>query len=217
MHSTNSIAVLDDQFLITEAIEKIVSANPQYTFYGGFSTGSQLIQHIHEHGVPAFLLLDINLLQEDGIVLCKKLSHEHAQLSIVMLSGLTQPAIIRNALKSGARGFMPKNMNQEDLWTCLNAVEKGEIYLHRDIEKILMQTGFDQNNYANSYIPKLSRREKEVLNLIVREMTTQEIANTLFISINTVETHRSSLLTKLGARNTAGLVKTAIEKGLLDD
>jgi len=213
----NTIVVLDDHLLITEAIEKITASNPDYVFSGGFHRFSELQNHIQQRGVPAFLLLDINLNGEDGIVVCKQLSKMYPTLNIIMLTGLTQAAIVKNAIKNGARGFMLKNMQREELWECIDEVKNGGTYLHKDIEKIMLKSSLNIKSADTGYLPKLTRREKEVLTLIMQEMTTQEIANALFISVNTVETHRSGLLSKLGAKNTAGLVKITLEKGLLDN
>ena len=91
----------------------------------------------------------------------------------------------------------------------------GETYLHKEMEKLLLQNSLGIKQETN-YIPKLSRREQEVLDLIAKEHTSQEIADLLFVSVNTVETHRASLLSKFGARNIAGLVKAALEKGLIN-
>jgi len=212
----NTIVVLDDHLLIREAIEKIVAENTAYIFSGAFYTSSELQNYIQREGVPAFLLLDINLGNEDGILLCKQLRKQYPVLKIIMLTGLTQATIVKNAIKNGANGFMLKNMQKEELWECLTVVSKGETWLHKDLQQILLGSGNSGQSAGNSYTPKLSRREKEVLELIMQEMTTQEIANTLFISVNTVETHRSGLMSKLGAKNIAGLVKITIEKGLLD-
>jgi len=212
----NTIVVLDDHLLIREAIEKIIAENTSYIFSGAFHTSSELKNYIERDGVPAFLLLDINLGNEDGILLCKQLRKQYPGLKIVMLTGLTQATIVKNAIKNGANGFMLKNMQKEELWECLSVVSRGETWLHKDLQQILLGSGNSGQSADNGYTPKLSRREKEVLELIMKEMTTQEIANTLFISVNTVETHRSGLMSKLGAKNIAGLVKITIEKGLLD-
>jgi DNA-binding NarL/FixJ family response regulator len=216
MQPDNRIAVLDDHQLITEAIEKIVQSNPLYSFAGGFNHSQQFRQYIQEQGAPAFLLLDINLGAEDGIDLCRQLGRQYPLMKIIMLTGLTQPAVVKNAMKNGAHGFMLKNMQRTELWDCLESVKNGSVFLHKDIEKILLQNSLDIKTTGSGYIPKLSRREKEVLELIMKEMTTQEIAAALFISVNTVETHRASLLSKMGAKNIAGLVKITIERGLLD-
>jgi DNA-binding NarL/FixJ family response regulator len=211
-----SIAVLDDHQLIIEGVQKLVETNNQWFFAGGFQTAAMLHSQITANGCPNVLLLDIHLPQEDGILLCKELSKKYPDLKIVMLTSIAEIAIVKNAMKNGAKGFMLKNMQANDLWQCLNKVMAGETYLHSDIEKLLIQTGISGKTVGSSYIPKLSRREQEILNLIAKEMTTTEIAAHLFISVNTAETHRASLLSKFGCRNIAGLIKAAMEKGMID-
>lgn len=211
-----TVWVLDDHFLIAEAIGKILAEEAGYRFTGGYTQSASLLEAIREQGTPDYLLLDINLNGEDGIALCKQLKKSWPALHIIMLTGLNQPAIIKNSLKNGASGFLLKNMQHAELIECLKQVGNGETYLHAPIEKILLQSSLPGKSGSTDFLPKLSRREKEVLDLIVKEYTTQEIAEALFLSVNTVETHRASLLTKLGARNIAGLVRITLEKGLLD-
>jgi DNA-binding NarL/FixJ family response regulator len=212
----HSIAVLDDHQLIIEGVQKLVTANSQWHFAGGFHNAAMLQNYITTNGCPHVLLLDIHLPEEDGIVLCKELLKQYPQLLIVMLTSISETAVVKNAMKNGAKGFMLKNMQATDLWDCLEKVMAGETYLHKDIEKTMIQAGIGVKAASTNYIPKLSRREKEILDLIAKEMTTQEIATQLFISVNTVETHRASLLSKFGCRNIAGLIKAAMEKGLID-
>lgn len=209
------IAVLDDHSLIVDGIKSLLQHNTTYQFAGGFHSSSAFESYIRNHSLPEFLLLDINLNGEDGMSLCKQFTKTYPELKIIMLTGLSEPAIIKNALKSGCAGFMLKNMKADELWECLAKVKAGEKYLHPEVEHILLQNAMDGKSKQNDFIPRLSRREKEVLELIVREHTTQEIADLLFISVNTVETHRASLLSKFGARNIAGLVREAVEKGLV--
>ncbi len=209
------IAVLDDHSLIVDGINSMIAIGQEYVFSGGFSSSTEFISYISQFGPPEFLLLDINLNGEDGLSLCKSFSKTYPTMKIVMLTGLSEPAIIKNAIKSGCAGFMLKNMKAEELWDCLQRIRHGELYLHHDVEKILRQNAIDGKTVDSNYIPRLSNREKDVLQLIVQEKTTQEISQALFISVNTVETHRASLLSKLGVRNIAGLVRVAIEKGLI--
>lgn len=209
------IAVFDDHSLIVDGIRSLLQNNPGYEFAGGFNSSSAFDEYIETNAAPEFLLLDINLDGEDGMNLCKRYAKAHPSMKIIMLTGLNEPAIIKNALKSGCAGFMLKNMKAEELWDCLSKTKSGERYLHPGVEHILLQNAVDGKNPQSGFIPRLSRREKEVLELIVQEHTTQEIADRLFISVNTVETHRASLLSKFGARNIAGLVREAIEKGLV--
>ncbi len=209
------IVVLDDHSLIIDGIYSMCAGHPHYVVAGGFSSSAALNEYIHANSAPEFLLLDINLNGEDGMQLCKSYSKSHPDMKVIMLTGLSEPAIIKSAVKSGCAGFMLKNMKADELWDCLARVQQGELHLHPDVERIMMSNAIAGKADTNSFIPRLSRREQEVLELIVQERTTQEIAEALFISVNTVETHRASLLTKTGARNIAGLVRIAIEKGLV--
>ncbi|MBL7719347.1 MAG: response regulator transcription factor [Flavipsychrobacter sp.] len=208
-----TVAVLDDHQLIADAIAGIVNGQDDYTYWGGFVHSRDLDEKIATHGAPDVLLLDINLNGEDGIELCKQYTRKHAGMKIAMITGLTQPAVVKNAMRTGANGFMLKNIAKDDLLQGIRTMMRGEQYIHEEIQKLIVADALYRHR-PSDYVPKLSRREKEVLELIMKECTTQEIADTLFISVNTVETHRASLLQKTGAKNIAGLVKVAIEKGL---
>jgi DNA-binding NarL/FixJ family response regulator len=213
---TTQIAVIDDHTLIADAIKSIIDSKEDYQFYGGFGNSYDFEQCVvagQQH--PHVLLLDINLQKEDGIDLCKKYTQRYPDMRIIMITGLTQPAIVKNAMRTGASGFMLKNITREDMLQGIATVLNGDKYVHREIQQLIMADALYQHK-SSDYIPKITRREKEVLQLIIKEMTTQEIAESLFISINTVETHRASLLQKTGSKNIAGLVKAAIEKGLAE-
>jgi DNA-binding NarL/FixJ family response regulator len=212
----HSIAVLDDHLLIIEGVQKLIAENKQWQFVGGFTSHAAFTIYCNEKKCPDVLLLDIHLPGEDGIVICKELSKKYSHLKIVMLTSIAEAAIVKNTIKNGASGFMLKNMRPDELWDCLEKITKGETWLHKDIEKLMIQASISGKKENNSYIPKLSSREKQILNLIAKEMTTQEIADHLFISVNTAETHRASLLSKFGSRNIAGLIKAAMEKGMID-
>jgi DNA-binding NarL/FixJ family response regulator len=98
----------------------------------------------------------------------------------------------------------------------VESVLKGEQYIQKNVQDLMLKEAMGQKK-DTSYIPKLTRREKEILQLIVDEKTTQEIADTLFLSVSTVETHRMNLISKLGVKNVAGLVKLTLERGLLKE
>ncbi|MCL4170427.1 UNVERIFIED_CONTAM: hypothetical protein GTU68_013878 [Idotea baltica] len=116
-------------------------------------------------------------------------------------------------LGNGAKGYVLKNAGKEELVEAIQTVYKGKMYLDEASNEIVLSAIGNKKSQSATYslFPKLSRREKEVLHLILEEHTTQEIADKLFISFGTVETHRRNMLIKTGTRNTAGLVKTAME------
>lgn len=209
---TYNIAVLDDHDLIAEAIKSMLSSNDNFVFVGGFTNQDQLVSFLKEKTKPDILLLDIHLKDQDGLKICKMLNSEFPSIKIVMLTSLTQQSIVSESFKSGAKGYLPKNVGYIELIECFETVLGGKIYIHKDIS-------FVPNNPKKSssydYLPRLTRREKEILQLILDEFTTQEIADKLCLTVSTIETHRSSLLAKTGAKNVVGLIKYTLERGLL--
>ena len=205
-----TIAVLDDHNLIAEAIESMLQKSEKYLFIKGFSNSKQLSSFLEADHVVQIVLLDIHLNGEDGIKVCKELSINYPEVRCIMLTSLTQQSLVLEAIKNGAKGYLPKNVGYEELITAFDTVVNGQLYLHKDLT-----FGPVEGKVNNDYVPKLTRRENEVLKLIMEEFTTSEISQKLCISINTVETHRASLLSKTGSKNVVGLIKFTLEKGLL--
>ena len=135
-------------------------------------------------------------------------------IKILVLSMHDEESYITEVLKSGALGYVLKNTGRKELVTAIRTVASGRTYFSEAITNTIMNGLMNNNKKAKPVekeVPKITRREKEILDLIMEENTNQEIAGKLFISLKTVEAHRSNLLSKLNARNTAGLVKKAIE------
>jgi DNA-binding NarL/FixJ family response regulator len=133
-----------------------------------------------------------------------------------MLSMLNDSHIIKHLIENGIKAYLLKNAGQEEIIQTILKVNDGGTSFDNDLLlEILELKKKRKKKKENSLFPKLSRREKEILELILAEHTTSEIAQKLFISFGTVETHRRNMLNKLGLRNTAGLVRTAIEFDLL--
>jgi len=163
------------------------------------------------------ILLDINLPGMNGIEVCQKLSKEYPEVKVLALSMHNEESFVTEILKHGAQGYILKNTGKKELLNAIQAVFSGQSYFSDEVTETIMKSLVSQKSCTKKssiLAPKISRREKDVLDLIVREHTTQEIADTLFISLKTVESHRRSLLTKLGVRNTAGLVRVALENQL---
>jgi DNA-binding NarL/FixJ family response regulator len=122
-----------------------------------------------------------------------------------------ETSLIKMMLRAGARGYVLKNAGQTDLIKAIKTVNEGKMFLDTEVSDIVLNSIANSPKIATSPFPRISRREKEVLQLILDEYTTQEMADKLHISFGTIETHRRNLLNKLGARNTAGLVKIALQ------
>ena len=201
--------------MVMQGIETMLRYEPDMVISYKYNTVASTLEGLSKQQ-PDILLLDINLPDGNGIDLCKQLTGLYSKLKIIALSSFSEIAFVKRILNNGASGYLLKNTSKEELITAFKTVLDGGQYLQSDIQKKLLQSSLGQKKTA-SFIPKLTRREKEVLTAISEELTTQEIAEKLFISIKTVETHRMNLISKLGARNSVGLVKIAMEKGLLKD
>ena len=130
-----------------------------------------------------------------------------------------EESFVTEILNNGAQGYILKNTGREELLKAIRTVNGGQSYFSKEVTQTIMKSLMKHrkgSSKSQKFFPKISRREKEVLKLIMEEFTTQEIANKLFISLKTVESHRSSLLAKLNARNSAGLVRIALENHVLD-
>lgn len=206
------VAVTDDHPLILNGIKDLLSDSNDITVTHTWENAA-LTKEGLANDLPDILLLDINLPDGDGIELCSEFKKSYPDLKIIALTTFNQAVMVRNMMKNGASGYLLKNTTKEEIVDAIQTVHKGEDYLQADVKEILLKESLGKP--VQSYIPKLTRREKEVLALIVEEMTTAEIAEKLFISPKTVESHRLNLIQKLGVRNTAGMVKEAINKGLV--
>ena len=207
------IAITDDHEMILNGIDSLLENHPDILMVGKYNNAQETILALKEV-VPDVLLLDINLPDINGIDLCKELLKSHPDLKIIALSNFDETSFVKRILKNGASGYLLKNTNSEELVEAIETVLKGGQYLQKDIQKKLLNRSIGQT-VSNGLTPNLTRREKDVLLCISEELTTQEIADKLFISPKTVESHRMNLMSKLGARNSVGLIKMAIEKDLL--
>tara|TARA_R110000868_G_scaffold14075_9_gene65759 strand:- start:5308 stop:5943 length:636 start_codon:yes stop_codon:yes gene_type:complete len=207
------VAICDDHTMVLRGIETMLEDSDIITICATYNLGKQLLAEI-DNNLPNVLLLDINLPDSNGIELCKELTKKHPELAIIGLSNYSETGFIKNMLRNGAKGYLLKNTDKQELLLAITTVHKGGTYLPRNIQDILLNESIG-NPSQITFIPKLTRRETEVLHLVAKEHTNLEIADILFISTKTVESHRNNLIQKLGVRNTAGLIRVALEKGLL--
>ncbi len=208
-----NIAITDDHPLLVNGIKNVLDENPDINLLASFSDGHQTLEKLDKLKVDV-LLLDINLPDIDGIQLCKMLKENHQDLKIIGLTSHKQTAFLKNMMKSGASGFVLKNAPVHEIIQAIQVVAEGGEYIQQEMKELLVSESM-QRASGISFLPKLTRREKEILKLISEECTTQEIADKLYLSPKTVETHRQNLILKLGVKNSVGLVKVAIEKGLI--
>ncbi len=161
------------------------------------------------------VILDINMPQMDGIEMVKLIREKNKDVKIVALSMLDDSVSIKKMLKAGANAYVLKEGDTRDLLNAIERVNNGEnFYAHAVTETIMTSLMDSRKAYKQA---ELTKRELEVLELIFKEKNNQEVAEELFISVRTVETHKNNIMDKTGSKNMAGLVKFAIREKLFDD
>jgi DNA-binding NarL/FixJ family response regulator len=212
------VFISDDHVMFAEGLESLLAGEADFRLVGKAVNATETLKQVLDLR-PDVLLLDINLPDQSGFEVCRTLRAEAPEVKIMALSMFSEESYITGMLELGAQGYVLKNTGKEELCTAIKTLAEGRTYFCREVTEVIMrglvQRKADEKKEKEK--PVISRREKEVLRHIVDERTTQEIASILFISEKTVESHRAALSAKLGARNIAGLVKAAIQWGLLEE
>jgi len=159
-------------------------------------------------------LLDIQMPGKGGEELAKIISQRYPAIHILALTGFDTPVYVRSMMQHGCKGYLLKNIDQKVLIEAIETVYRGEQYIEASLKEELLNNMLKLKSARPSTLPDLTPREKDVLQLIVEEYTSVEIAEKLFLGRRTVEKYRLQLLQKLQVKNTAGLVKVALKMGL---
>ncbi len=210
---TTKIAITDDHKMVLRGIEIMLKKTNEIQVVGTYNNAEETLKNI-EKDQADILLLDLNLPDTNGIDLSKLLLKKQPNLKIIALTSHDDISFVKRMLKNGVHGYLLKNTDKLELLEAFKTVLLGEIYLQKDIRKRLLNQNLKKQS-DNRLKPNLTRREHDVLVAISEELTTQQISEKLFISPKTVETHRMNIMSKLGAKNSVGIIKIALEKELL--
>ena len=208
------VLLADDHKVLLDGLENLLEGIADITCVGVAMNGAEVMTFMEEHAVDV-ILMDINMPVMDGIETTKKVREKYPETKVIALTMLEQASFIQLMLKNGASGFLLKNSGKEDVLTAIRAVAAGGQYLGPEATQLLLENLKGQSAVKRAFIPKLTRRESEVLRLMANGHSTQSIADILFISFNTVESHRKNLRSKFGVHNGAELIRMASERGLL--
>lgn len=203
---TTKIFIVDDHYMVIEGIRSLLQQEKQVEWMGHAMNAASCLAFLQQQK-PDVILMDINLPDKSGIDLCAEVKKKYPGIFIIGLSTFNQQSFIQRMMDNGASGYVLKNATQEELMEGITTVMKGKLYLSGEAAQSL--------HSSHAEIPVLTRREKEVLELIASGMTNNEIAAKLFVSVATVDTHRKNLLAKFDSRNIAMLVKAAVKMQLI--
>jgi DNA-binding NarL/FixJ family response regulator len=197
---TTKVFIVDDHYMVIEGIRSLLQ-NEKAIEWTGHATNAASCLSFLQNQLPDVILMDISMPDKSGIDLCKEVKEKYPSVFIIGLSTFNQQSFIQKMMDNGASGYVLKNATQEELMEAIEIVAKGKTYLSDEVSKVLRKQ--DDADIV------LTRREKEVLELIAGGMTNNEIGEKLFISPSTVDTHRKNLLAKFEAKNTASLIHIA--------
>lgn len=217
MHTAESIfsiIIADDHQLVIDGIKSMLLQDKHFTIAGEASNGQQALNEITLNPTKFNLLItDISMPLLSGIDLCKAVKQQYPDIKVLILSMYNSISVVKEAIAAEADGYILKNTGKDEFLTALHRIEDGGTYFSQDILPILYNQ-FQKEKKQEEELAELSAREKEILSLIVKEKTSEEIAQQLFISKKTVDNHRANILEKTGCKTTIGLVKYAIKNGL---
>ncbi len=203
------IIIADDHYIIRDGLKAMLEKNDFCKIVGEAANGEELLELLKTTPCDV-VCTDISMPVMDGVEATKQILKHFPKTKVMCLSMHEEAGFIKKMMEAGAVGYVFKDASKEELQTAIKAVHGGKKYFNQKLFDILlnMESGGKEVNI-------LSAREKEILKLISEEYTNPEIAEKLFLSVRTVDTHRQNLIQKLDVKNTAGLVKYAIKSGLI--
>ena len=202
------IIVVDDHPMVIEGMKAMLNQIRYVELCATASNAYEAMEKVKENQ-PDLVITDINMPEISGVELTSKLKKEFPNLKIIGMSTFNERSYIAQMIQNGADGFLVKSASKEEIETAISSVLDGKMYLSSDAGI----SNSEQKELKNQ--PTLTRREKEILTLISEGFTNPQIAEKLFISLYTVETHRKNLLSKFNTNNTASLIKIAATNGLI--
>lgn len=205
------VLVVDDHPMVLEGMRAMLAQISFAQLTGLASNAMDAMDAMEKlkQDIPHIVLTDINMPEISGIELTEKIRKEFPEVKVVAMSTFKERSYISEMVRNGASGYLLKSASREEIEEALLSVYEGKLFMSLDINL----SRAEKQEMKNT--PVLSTREKEVLHLISEGLTNPQIAEKLFISLHTVDSHRKNLLTKFNVKNTASLIKTATQKGLL--
>ncbi|HRD58671.1 MAG TPA: response regulator transcription factor [Ferruginibacter sp.] len=202
------VLVVDDHPMVLEGM-KTMLAQINFVHLTGLAANAFEAMEKMKQDEPQIVITDINMPEVSGIELTAKIKKEYPKASIIAMSTFKERSYISQMIQQGAAGYLVKSASKEEIEEAILSVFEGKLYMSLDLNMSTVEEKEIKN------MPTLSMREKEVLQLIADGFTNPQIAEKLFLSLHTVDSHRKNLLTKFGVNNTASLIKTAAKNDLV--
>lgn len=211
-----NILLADDHQMMIDGVKDMLSKDPGYIITAEANNGQMAYEMLAASpGNFQLLLTDISMPLLSGTQLCRMVKDQFPHIQVLILSMYNNATAVQEAIFAEADGYILKNAGRDELLKAVHRITNGGTYFSQDIVPIIYNQ-YHKQKIQDEQISHLSAREKEILGLIVKELTSEEIAEKLFISKKTVDNHRANILVKTQCRSTIGLVKFAIKSGLIE-
>lgn len=209
------IVVADDHHILLSGLKALLQKQKELDIAGLYDNGQSLFDELAQTR-PDVALVDINMPGLNGFELTCRIKEFYPSIHVIVLSMHDDAGHIMEMIEAGVSGYLLKNINDRELLDAIRAVSAGKLYFSSEVsEKITTLVVKQQRKIEQAESPRLTEREVEILKLIAQEYSNAEIANTLFISERTVETHRKNMLRKTSSKSIVGLLKYAMENELI--
>jgi two-component system, NarL family, response regulator NreC len=205
------ILLADDHAILRKGVRLLLDSQPDFEVVGEAANGREAIAQAH-HLKPDIVVMDVSMPELNGIEGTRRICEELPQSKVIALSMHKDSVYVREILRAGARGYLLKDSDDDDLLRALRAVARGEAFLSPAISDAVLT---DYRKHVTNPIDLLTSREREILTLIAEGKTNKDIAQDLHLSVYTVESHRGSVLEKLNLHNTGDIVRFALRNGLV--
>lgn len=209
------VLIADDHAIVRGGLRALLKTESTMKLIGEAASGYEAIMLVNQLH-PDILVLDLNMPDLDGIAVTRKLKPQFPDMHILILTVYEDEALLREALKAGASGYILKRATESELISAIRTVLQGDLYVYPKMIRTLLSEVTRPATLPQENHEALSPREKEVLSLIVQGYTNRQIGELLNISVRTVEGHRANLLAKLGLHSRVELVRYAREHGLIE-
>lgn len=210
------VILVDDHQLVRDGIKALLAGMEGIEVTGEASSGTEMLALLNSNA-PDVALLDISLPDISGIDLCRKIVSQYPEIKVLFLSMYTTEDYIFNAIKAGAKGYLPKNISRNELFNAVKEVSAGNEYYSETISNIILKSYIRKAKTPDDELQDsgevLSKRETEVLRCFAEGLNNPQIADKLFISTRTVESHKNHIMQKLNLKTQVELLKYAIKNG----
>lgn len=209
------VLLADDHEMILDGLKLMLAQNEQIEIVGEAKDGEEVIDKVRHLPELDVVILDINMPKKDGIEVTREIKRIHAEVKVLILSMYNRKEFLKQLVEVGIDGYILKNAGKKVLLEALESLARDEPYYDKEITKTMLRSYQKSKVFDSPMDVELSEREKEVVVLIANGLTSGEIAEKLFISTHTVDTHRKNILSKLNVKNATGIMRFALQTGII--